>query len=110
MYDVLKQVAQIWLPGLGTLYFTLANLWHLPNPDEVVGTIVAIDAFLGLGLHINTQAYNQSDRKYDGSLNLEEGPEGSQLRMNQVDINGLFTKDSVTFKINKVPMKQDLAG
>ena len=24
-YDVLKPVAQIWLPALGTLYFTLAQ-------------------------------------------------------------------------------------
>ena len=47
-YDVLKWIAQIFLPATGTLYFALANIWGLPFPQEVVGTIVATDAFLGV--------------------------------------------------------------
>jgi hypothetical protein len=108
-YDLLKQVAQIWLPALGSAYFSLAGIWGFPSPEDVVGTIVVIDTFLGVVLHISTQSYNQSDRKYDGSFNVEEGPDGSQLRMTQVDMEGLLTKDSITFKLNKVP-QPDLAG
>lgn len=29
-YDILKYIAQILLPALGTLYFAIANIWGLP--------------------------------------------------------------------------------
>lgn len=58
-YDFLKWVAQILLPGIGTLYFALAGIWNLPLADQIVGTITAIDAFLGLLLGISTAKYNQ---------------------------------------------------
>jgi hypothetical protein len=57
-YDILKFIAMIVLPALGTLYFTLAAIWGLPNSNEVVGTITAIDTFMGALLGISTKAYN----------------------------------------------------
>lgn len=59
-YDVLKYIAQIVLPALGTLYFALASIWNLPYGEQVVGTITAIDAFLGALLKISTNAYNRA--------------------------------------------------
>lgn len=59
VYDVLKYIAQIVLPALGTLYFALANIWGLPFGEEVVGTIVAIDTFLGALLQISTNKFNK---------------------------------------------------
>ena len=58
-YDILKFVAQILLPALGTLYFALASIWGLPKGEEVVGTIVALDTFLGALLGISTNNYNK---------------------------------------------------
>jgi len=58
-YDVLKWVAQILLPAVGTLYFALAQIWRLPYGEEIVGTITAIDAFLGAILGISTYQYNK---------------------------------------------------
>ena len=58
-YDVLKFIAQIILPAAGTLYFALANIWGLPLGEEVVGTITAVDAFLGAVLGISTAQYNK---------------------------------------------------
>lgn len=57
MYDVLKWIAQIFLPAAGALYFALANIWGLPYGEEIVGTITAIDAFLGVILGISSKAY-----------------------------------------------------
>ena len=57
-YDILKYVAQIVLPALGTLYFALATIWNLPYGEQVVGTITAIDTFLGVLLGISTKKYN----------------------------------------------------
>lgn len=59
VYDVLKYIAQIVLPALGTLYFALSKIWGLPYGEEIVGTIVAFDAFLGECLRISTKNYNK---------------------------------------------------
>lgn len=58
-YDILKFIAQIILPALATLYFALASLWNLPYAEAIVGTITAIDAFLGALLGLSTIKYNK---------------------------------------------------
>ena len=58
-YDALKYIAQYVLPGLGTLYFALASIWGLPYGEQIVGTITAVDTFLGLLLGISTANYNK---------------------------------------------------
>jgi hypothetical protein len=62
VYDVLKFIAQILLPALGTLYFALAKIWGFPYAAEVVGTISAVDAFLGALLGISTMQYNKEQK------------------------------------------------
>ena len=65
-YDVLKWVAQYLLPALATLYFAIAQVWGLPYGEQIVGTITAIDTFLGVILGISTAQYNKalnSDKK-----------------------------------------------
>ena len=64
-YDVLKKVAQVWLPALGTLYFALASIWGLPYGEAIVGTITAVDAFLGAILGISTHLYNKQQGTLD---------------------------------------------
>ena len=58
-YDILKYIALIVLPALGTLYFALAKIWSFPYGAEIVGTITAVDTFLGALLKISTDQYNQ---------------------------------------------------
>lgn len=60
-YDILKFIAQIFLPALGTLYFALAGIWGLPYGEQIVGTITAIDTFLGAILKISTNQYNKDN-------------------------------------------------
>lgn len=60
-YDILKWVAQYLLPALATLYFAVAQIWGLPYGEEVVGTITAIDTFLGVLLGISTANYNKQN-------------------------------------------------
>lgn len=65
VYDVLKYIAQIVLPAAGTLYFALAGIWGFPYGEQVVGTITAVDTFLGVVLGI-------SNTKYKNQLEDEE--------------------------------------
>lgn len=60
-YDVLKWVAQYLLPAAGTLYFALSGIWGLPYGEQIVGTITAVDTFLGVALGISTMQYNKSE-------------------------------------------------
>lgn len=57
MYDVLKWIAQIALPALATLYAALAGIWGFPYGEEIVGTISAVDIFLGALLQISSAQY-----------------------------------------------------
>ena len=59
VYDALKWIAMYLLPALGTLYFALAGIWGLPYGEQIVGTITAIDTFLGVILGISTTQYNK---------------------------------------------------
>lgn len=59
IYDILKWVAMYFLPALGTLYFALASIWGLPYGEQIVGTITAIDTFLGVILGISSAKYNK---------------------------------------------------
>lgn len=61
VYDILKFIAQIVLPAAGTLYFALAGIWSWPYGEQIVGTITAVDAFLGALLGISTAAYNKTE-------------------------------------------------
>lgn len=58
-YDVMKWIAQYLLPALGALYFALSQIWGLPYGEEIVGTITAVDAFLGAILGISTMSYKK---------------------------------------------------
>lgn len=57
-YDILKWIAQVILPALGTFYAALVPLWRLPYGDQIVGTILAVDTLLGAILGISTKRYN----------------------------------------------------
>lgn len=59
-YSLLKWIALILLPALGTLYFALAGIWGLPFGEQIVGTITAIDTFLGAILGISTSNYKKN--------------------------------------------------
>lgn len=67
LYDVLKWVALILLPALGTLYFGLCEIWGLPYGKEVVGTITVIDTFLGALLGISNAQYHKREVPKDQS-------------------------------------------
>ena len=65
-YDYLKEIALIWLPAIATLYFALAQIWGLPYGEEIVGTIAAIDTFLGAILHISNANYKKMEGESNG--------------------------------------------
>lgn len=63
VYDIMKWIAMYLIPALGTLYFALAGIWNLPYGEQVVGTLTAIDTFLGVILGISNAQYNKNSEK-----------------------------------------------
>lgn len=108
LYDSLKFIAQILLPALGAMYYGLAQVWGLPHPDEIVGTVTIVDTFLGVVLGLSSSAYHKSDAKYDGAIVVEQD-EGGVKQANMV-VDGdpatlLEQKSELTFKVtNSTPL------
>lgn len=102
VYDILKWIAQLVLPGLGTLYFALSNIWGLPYGEQVLGTITAIDTFLGLCLGISTAAYNKSPEYGDGTLEISEAsPTKDIYRLNlRTPLDEIAEKDRIALRVD----------
>ena len=58
-YDILKEIALTILPAVAVLYATLGKIWGLPYVSELPATIMAIDTFLGVCLHISNSEYKK---------------------------------------------------
>jgi hypothetical protein len=103
VYDAIKYFAQIVLPAFGTLYFGLGGIWDLPKVNEVIGTIVVVDTFLGMLLGISSHMYNKSDQRFDGAIDkVEDG----DTTLYSINVDGdpaqvLEEKNELTLKVNK---------
>lgn len=102
-YDVLKYIALILLPALGSLYFALAGIWGLPYAEQVIGSIVAVDTALGLLLRLSSTSYDNSETKYDGAIEVQQGEDDSKMfsLVLHSDPDGLVNKDQVIFRVDK---------
>ena len=98
VYDILKWIATLLLPGLATLYFSLASIWGLPYAEQVVGSISAVDTLLGILLGISTANY-----KGDGTLVINAGLAGEEMEATvDTPLEELAEKKSVTLAIKTV--------
>lgn len=71
VYDALKWIAMYLIPALGTLYFALSGIWGFPYGEEIVGTLTAVDTFLGVILGISTVTYRKELRASDTTEGAE---------------------------------------
>ena len=60
VYNVLKYIALIGLPILGTAWGSLAEIWGLPYGPEIQQTISIISTALGGWLLVSTAQYNKT--------------------------------------------------
>lgn len=72
-YDFFKNAAQLYIPALAVLYAALAGIWSFPDAVQVVGSLAAIDTFLGVVLKISSVSYNAAGGTADGSLQVDSG-------------------------------------
>ncbi|AXQ61268.1 holin [Streptomyces phage LibertyBell] len=101
-YDVLKKSATVLLPAAGALYFALAQIWGLPQAEEVVGSIAALNTFVGVLVGISSKTYHQSDAKYAGEIQIDDTGETKKISL---VVNGdpdqIDHMNEATFKVNR---------
>jgi hypothetical protein len=97
VYDTLKGIAQLGLPILGALYFALAVILGMPYATVVIGTIVVIDALLGVLLCISTMNYSSENV---GRIVTTETPKGKIYALElKGDPEIIDTKNEVRFTV-----------
>lgn len=67
-----------------------------------MGTIVAVDTFLGGVLQLSSRAYAKTDGDFDGSLDIKELRDGTKNFLLNLDGDPekLGEKDAIRFKVN----------
>lgn len=102
-YKIVKYVASVVLPSLATLYFALAQIWGLPNTEEVMGTMTALNALFGVLLGVSTKSYNSSDTKYAGDVAFEPVNGDPSVKRMVADLNVhpqvISSMDEVLFRV-----------
>ena len=59
VYDILKEIALTILPALAVFYTACSKIWGLPYGAEIPATIMAVDTFLGVCLHVSNSEYQK---------------------------------------------------
>jgi hypothetical protein len=99
-YDALMVLAQIILPGAGALYAAVAGIWGLPATEQVLGTIAAVDTFLGTVLKVISTKYTPA---HAGHIVIDDTMPDKKVF--QIQLNGdpekvLEGKKSVTLGVS----------
>ena len=95
-YDVLKMLVTLVLPALGTLYFTLSQIWGLPYGEEVVGTVAAVTVALGAMLKISSKQYDQTG---DGELQVDTKSDKPFMLVFDRPLSELASQKQVVLKV-----------
>lgn len=60
-YDILKWIALIAFPAVIALYTALSSIWGWPFAEQIVGTLAALEIFLGAILQVSSNTYKKTN-------------------------------------------------
>ena len=99
-YDILKYIAQIVLPACGALYIALSNIWRFPYGEEIVGTIAAVDTFLGAVLMISSHQYYKEGKDTVGTMTVNPEDETAAFAFDDMTVEDLAAMKQVKVNVN----------
>ena len=101
LYDYLKAMNMVVLPGGTALYLGLFTAFGLSWSVEVVIFSLLFTAFLGTLLILSSRSHLKSDLKYDGTMLVTQNEEGEILYTLELDDNpiDLRLKSHISFKV-----------
>lgn len=72
LFNTFRFFVEVILPGVGALYFALAEIWNLPNAAQVVATLSAVAVFLGLFVNYARIKHSEvNENLVDGELVID---------------------------------------
>ena len=57
-FDILRTICEIVLPAISAAYFSLSEIWGLPIPEKICGTIAVAITFIGAFINVKRKQYN----------------------------------------------------
>lgn len=102
VYDFLVYLVQLVFPAAAVLYASLGTIWHWSNVEAMVGTILAVNLFLGVILKISSVSYKNSDKPYEGDMVIthkEDGTPMYDMQANRSNLEDWPSQERVTFKV-----------
>lgn len=66
IYDTMRFIADLLLPALGTLYAALGEIWSFPYKEQIVGTVLAVVAFMDAVLKVSKNKYDKAQQNLNG--------------------------------------------
>lgn len=107
-YKRMKFAVQVLLPALSTLYFALGAIWDLPYIQEVIGTLAAVAAFLGVLVGLSAKNYSRSDHRFDGHIDIQETATGKVYSLVlKTEPEEIDQKDEVLFRVDHADSPQE---
>lgn len=86
LYDFLKFIAFVILPGLATLFLALVPLLHWDAGALAAGIATALDTFLGTVLGKSSKNYKEADPQAYGDLVFRTNENG-EADVSRIEIN-----------------------
>lgn len=107
IYDLIKNITLMVLPGLATLWITLGTIWGLPYTNEIAGTITALALFGGVFVGVSKKKFDQlpvvpESVSTDGDLlvDLHDGTQSMTVALER-PLDDLRDQETVAFRVIK---------
>ena len=105
-YEFLRNNVEVVLPAIGTFYFTIASILHLPGGDEVTGIINALVLLLGIVIKANRSRNNKVEA-VKAAISEQEEAERKAIqadnRVGDIVVNTGEDNGMATFRFDKEP-------
>lgn len=58
-FNILRTLCELVLPAISAAYFGLSEIWGLPVPEKICGTIAVLITFLSAFVNVKRKQYNE---------------------------------------------------
>lgn len=109
LYDRAKFIVQVFLPALGVLYATIAQLFEFGGTAKVLGVLAAVGLFIGTVMRISANNYDPPPVTGTpvGSFVIKEDPETGKKVVTLGELNqdpaDFINGDVISFHVAKEP-------
>jgi len=100
-YDKLKPVTTLLMPAVVTFILGVGEIWNIESAPKIGATLGAFNVLLGVLLAVATRSYNNSDDKFDGTVDVQH-LDGRKVAVMDIttEPETMLGQKQVTLKVN----------